>query len=104
MFFVVGYTYLTVALILFRLLSANRSESIRKPRADAFAGRNRSGFAPMPHEPGVIAYDCLNCGYVTSVPATADKGICHPKAESEHRNGSSGCALIRRAPLPPHHP
>jgi hypothetical protein len=28
--------------------------------------------APLPHEPGLIAYECAACGYVTSVIISPD--------------------------------
>ena len=36
------------------------------PRCDAMM-KDVVSIAPVGHEPGLVAYECPNCGYVTSV-------------------------------------
>ena len=46
------------------------------PRCNALDMKEVVSIAPQLHEPGLIAYECPHCGYVTSVLVPADPS--HP--------------------------
>jgi len=43
------------------------------PRCKAAAMADILTIAPTPHQPGLIAYECPKCGYVTSVLLQPEK-------------------------------